>query len=103
MDPAGRRVLRAADGPDTDTMTAVQLETAVSAWHGSAPHERGELSVRVELPGVNWWEVMLRAGQVPIGPSRLPGRGVGRVVTAGPGADAAMVGRVARVGRGGVF
>jgi hypothetical protein len=26
MDPAGSEVLRAADGPDTDTMTAVQLE-----------------------------------------------------------------------------
>jgi NADPH2:quinone reductase len=95
MDRAGSAALGAADGPDTDTMTAVRLVEG-DLRLGRTPRPAvgdGELLVQVELAGVNWWEIMQRAGQVPTDPSGIPGQeGVGRVVAAGTGADAAMVG-----------
>ena len=81
--------------PVDGTMTAVRLVA------GELRSERvprpvageGELLVEVELAGVNWWEVMQLAGQVPTAPSGVPGQeGTGRVVAAGPGADDALVG-----------
>jgi NADPH2:quinone reductase len=96
VDEARSGARGAADRPDRDTMTAVRL---VDGDLGVARIPRptageGELLVRVELAGVNWWEVMQRAGQVPTAPSGIPGQeGAGQVVAAGPGADAAMVGR----------
>jgi NADPH2:quinone reductase len=64
---------------------------------GRAPRPEpgdGELLVRVELAGVNWWDVMQVAGQVPTGAGGIPGQeGAGRVVAAGPRADPRLVGR----------
>jgi NADPH2:quinone reductase len=54
----------------------------------------GQLLARVELAGVNYWDVMQRAGAVPLGPERVPGvEGTGVVLAAGTGAPEDLVGR----------
>src|SRR5215218_4297462 len=54
----------------------------------------GQLRVRVELAGVNYWDVMQRTGAVPLGPERIPGvEGTGVVLEAGPDAPQDLVGR----------
>jgi NADPH2:quinone reductase len=85
-----------AGAADADTMTAVRVADGRlrSARVPRPTAGEGELLVRVELAGVNWWEVMQVAGQVPVAAAGIPGsEGTGIVVAAGPGADAATVGR----------
>jgi NADPH:quinone reductase len=54
----------------------------------------GQLHVRVQLAGVNYWDVMQRTGAVPLGGERIPGvEGAGIVLAAGPGAPSELVGR----------
>jgi NADPH2:quinone reductase len=54
----------------------------------------GQLLVRVELAGVNYWDVMQRTGAVPLGPGGVPGvEGTGVVLRAGAGAPSELVGR----------
>lgn len=82
--------------PTVGTTTAVRLVDG-ELHVGQVPRPvagEGELLVEVELAGVNWWEAMQLAGQVPTSASGIPGQeGAGRVVAAGPGADAGLVGR----------
>jgi NADPH2:quinone reductase len=53
-----------------------------------------QVRVRVDLAGVNYWDVMQRTGAVPLGPEQIPGvEGTGVVLEAGPGAREDLVGR----------
>jgi NADPH2:quinone reductase len=85
-----------AAAADVGTMTAARLVGGdLRVARVACPTAGdGELLVKVELAGINWWEVMQRAGQVPTPPSGIPGQeGTGQVVASGPGADPDMVGR----------
>ena len=54
----------------------------------------GQLLVRVDLAGVNYWDVMQRTGAVPLGPGGVPGvEGTGVVLEAGPDGPEELVGR----------
>jgi len=53
----------------------------------------GEVAVRVDLAGVNFWEVMQRHGRVPLPEHRIPGsEGVGVVQELGDGVTGLAVG-----------
>jgi NADPH:quinone reductase len=78
------------------TTTAVQVTDGrlVPASLPAAAPGPGQLAVRVDLAGVNYWDVMQRTGVVPQGPDGIPGvEGAGVVVEAGTGAPAELVGR----------
>lgn len=83
------------EGTRAATMAAVQIRDGrVVPGRVIRPAPRpGQVLVRVELAGVNWWDVMQRLGQVPTGPSAVPGvEGLGRVVEVGAGVDPTRVG-----------
>lgn len=75
--------IKQAGGPEQLKIIDVELP----------PPSEGEVRVRVEFAGINFWDIMQRRGDVPLPHGGVPGsEGSGRVIAVGRGVDSLAIG-----------